>query len=160
MITKKELFILISILLFIPAIFGIIVIYVGIKRLNSIPDLKPVTVKIDRISTSMPDPAYPIYTAHFIHDQEPHLVSLTAEGASSNWYFGSDSLEVWLKHGEKLAILRDINPTKKDLYRRYYKTVFLFGGGLTYPFLIILILYLRILLLKKISSKKSDSNEK
>lgn len=137
-----EIFLILS---FIFSIFGLLIIRSGIQSLRAIPDLVPSKVKLDRINRSDVDIAYPIVTGYFTIENEKYSVPLSSDGAKYQNYILKDSIVVWYVPGENRAYIKEINPTKKALYNRYFKQVFLIGGACICPFLIILIIYIRLL---------------
>lgn len=141
--TKRKIFKVLSIVTFFPTIFGFMVMKSGFKTLDRIPDLIPVKVKIDSVTSSTSGGGTPHVTGHFTFNQDYYGISYSADGARYQRYIGKDSVEVWLKDGIDRAYIKEINPTKEALYNRYNKITYLLGGGMIYPFLIFLFLYLR-----------------
>lgn len=153
MITKKEIFKALTILSFFPTIFGFMVMKSGFRKLDMIPHLIPVKVKIDSVTSSTTGGGKPNVSGHFTYNNEYHRISYSSDGASYQRYIGKDSIDIWLNYGDKGTFLKEINPTKEVLYNRYNKITFLLGGGMIYPFLIFLFLYLRQVHLDKKKNK-------
>jgi hypothetical protein len=108
MITKKKIFKALTILSFFPTIFGVMVMKSGFRKLGMIPDLIPVNVKIDSVTSSTTGGGKQNVSGHFTYNNEYHRISYSSDGARYQRYLGKDSVEIWLNYGGKGTFLKEI----------------------------------------------------
>jgi len=117
----------------------------GYHDYSIVEDLHLKTVKLD----STTSPSRKSVTGHLSYNDEYFRACFSCWNARSGDYTSKDSIQVWVRAGKKSAYLYKINPTKEALKVRAKKKIFLIGGMMIYPFMILLFFYLRQVYLER-----------